>query len=72
MLKQQGNLKRALKIGNSQKGFTKGIWCLPSLSTFCGEVLGSVAKWRAMNVCLKFSKAFYMLLQNTLVDSLRR
>lgn len=46
MLKQQGNPEIALKIGNSQKGFTKGKLCLTSPNAFCGEMPGSVAKWR--------------------------
>ena len=71
MLKQQENPERSLKIENSQKGFTKGKLCLTSPNAFCGEMLVSVAKWRAADVCLKFSKAFDILLQSTRIASLR-
>lgn len=46
MLKPQGNSEIALKIWNSQEGFTKGKLCLTSPSAFCGKMPGSVAKWR--------------------------
>lgn len=72
MLKQQGNPERGLKVGNSQKGFTKGKLCLTSQNAFCGEMLGSVAEWRAVDVCLKFSKAFDILLQSTHIASPRK
>lgn len=73
MLKQQGNPERTLKIGNSQKGFTKGKLCLTSPNAFCSETLGSVAKWRAVDVCLKFGKAFDILATypHSLIEEIR-
>ena len=72
MLNKQGNPEKVLKSGNSQEGVTKGKLCLINLNTFCGEMPLSVDKWRAVDVCLKFSKAFDILLQNTHVTSPRR